>query len=211
MSIQKLDLPNENRRLNRLSTDLQTIVQVKESVAEVWKEVAAVSTVSRNGAGFTLTRSVPVGRLVSLVLPMPSEFRVYDPDTELYPVLGLVQHCTKVNQNGVTAYQIGVGFVGKEVPESYKLDPAQNYRFSGVSANGLWLIIEAKSQFKARRNPRFWKAIEFTISQMKRGRDDAAKSTANSKDISATGISIPCALDIEVGEKVKIACKTFDF
>ena len=202
---------SESRRSNRLSTDLQTIVQVKESLEESWKEVAAISTVSRNGAGFSLSRSVNVGRLVSLVLPMPAEFRAYDEDTELYPVLGLVQHCTEVTIDSVTSFKVGVGFVGKAVPESYKKDPTQDYRFSGVGADGMWLITEAKAQFKARKNPRFWKAIEFTISQMKRGRDEASKATANSKDISASGISIPCDLEVEVGEKVKVACKPFDF
>lgn len=211
MSKNQNEIHTDNRRSDRLSTDLKTIVQVKESLTESWKEVVDITTVSRNGAGFSLTRSVSVGRLVSLVLPLPNEFRAYDDDKDLYPVLGLVQHCTEVTIDGTTSFQIGVGFVGKEVPESYKQDPAQNYRFTGVGQNGLWLITEAKSQFKKRSDPRFWKAIEFTVSQLKRGRDEAAKTTARSKDISASGLSIPCSLDLEIGEKVKVACKPYDF
>jgi len=199
------------RSTQRLSTDLKTIVQVKESLDEAWKEVTAVSTVSKNGAGFALTRKVEVGRLVSLVLPMPAEFRAYDENAELYPVLGLVQHVTESNIDGKLTYQVGVGFVGKEMPESFKNDPTQSYRFSGVAENGLWTITEANAQFKPRKNPRFWRSIELTISQMKRGRDDAAKATAKSKDISASGLSVACDLEVEVGEKVKVACASYDF
>lgn len=195
----------------RLSTDLKTIVQVKESPNDAWKEVTAVTTVSKNGAGFSLSRKVEVGRLVSLVLPMPVEFRAYDENTELYPVLGLVQHVTESNIDGNIIYQVGVGFVGKEIPESFKNDPTQSYRFSGVAENGLWKVTEANSTFKPRKNPRFWRSIELTISQMKRGRDDAAKASVKSKDISASGLSVACDLDVEIGEKVKIACTSYDF
>ncbi|HMT08463.1 MAG TPA: PilZ domain-containing protein [Pyrinomonadaceae bacterium] len=211
MSSTNVTKTQDDRRSHRLSTDLKTIVQVKESVSEAWKEVTAVSTVSKNGAGFTLTKKVEVGRLVSLVLPMPVEFRAYDEDAELYPVLGLVQHVTETNQNGNKVFQVGVGFVGKEMPESFKADPKQNYRFSGVAANGLWTITEANSQFKPRKNPRFWRSIELTVSQMKRTREDAAKVRARSKDISASGLSVGCDLEVELGEKVKIACVEYDF
>lgn len=202
---------HDDRRVSRLSTNLKTIVQVKESADESWKEVTTVSTVSKNGAGFTLTRKVDVGRLVSLVLPMPEEFRAYDMNAELYPVLGLVQHVTESNLNGETLFQVGVGFVGKEIPESFKVDPKQSYRFSGVAANGLWTITEANTQFKKRKNPRFWRAIDFSISQLKRGREEAIRVNAKSKDISASGFSVMCDLDVEIGEKVKVASRSYDF
>ncbi len=211
MSSSNVTKTSDDRRSHRLSTDLKSIVQVKESPEESWKEVVAISTISKNGAGFALSRPVDVGRLVSLVLPMPVEFRAYDENAELYPVLGLVQHVSKATIDGNTVYQVGVGLVGKEVPESFKASPKQNYRFSGIAENGLWTITEANSQFKARKNPRFWKAIEVTVSQLKRGRDDAAKVRARSKDISASGLSVACDLDVEIGEKVKIAIKSYDF
>ena len=201
----------DSRRAPRLSTALKTIVQVKESNDESWKEVTAVTTVSRNGAGFTLSRKCEVGRLVSLVLPMPDEFRVYNKNEELYPVLGLVQHCNPVTVDGQTVYHIGVGFVGKEMPASFKENPKQNYRFCGMNADGLWLITEANTSFKARKNARFWKSIEITISQMKKDKGESAKQTAKTKDISSSGVSVPCSLDIKVGDKVKIASKQFDF
>jgi len=204
-------ITSENRRALRVSTSLKTIVQVKESNEESWKEVTAVSTVSRNGAGFSLSRKCEVGRLISLVLPMPDELRAYNQGTELYPVLGLVQHCNAVTVDGETVYHVGVGFIGKEVPESFKQDPTQNYRFSGMNADGLWTVTEVKTAFKARKNARFWKSIEVTISQMKKDKGESSKETAKTKDISASGFSIPCSLDIAIGDKVKVAAKEFDF
>lgn len=201
----------DSRSAPRLSTALKTIVQVKESLDESWKEVTAVTTVSRNGAGFTLTRKCEVGRLVSLVLPMPDEFRVYNKTDELYPVLGLVQHCNPVTVDGQTVYHVGVGFVGKEMPASFKENPKQNYRFCGMKEDGLWRITEANTSFKARKNARFWKSIEFTVSQMKKGKTETAKKTANTRDISSSGISIPCSLDVVVGDRVKVASKEHDF
>ena len=204
-------ITSENRRVPRVSTELKTIVQVKESLEVSWKEVTAVTTVSRNGAGFSLSRKCEVGRLVSLVLPMPDELRAYNKYDELYPVLGLVQHCNPVTVDGATVYHVGVGFIGKEIPESFKENPKQNYRFCGMNEDGLWVITEVQTAFKARKNARFWKSIEVTISQMKKGKSESSKETAKTKDISAKGLSVPCSLDIEVGEKVKVASKEYDF
>lgn len=199
------------RRTYRISTALKTIVQVRESFDESWKEVAVLKTFSRNGAGFTLSRKCEVGRLISLVLPMPEELRAYDLEEELYTVLGLVQHCNEVNVDGETMYNIGVGFVGKEIPESFIADPKQNYRFCGMTEEGLWRITEVQSAFKARKNPRFWKSVHLTISKMKKGKDESEKASVATNDISSSGFSVLCALDIDVGDKVKVAAAAHDF
>ncbi len=199
------------RRTHRISSALKTIVQVRESFDESWKEVTTLKTVSRNGAGFALSRKCEVGRLISLILPMPEELRAYDLEEELYTVLGLVQHCNEVIVDGETTYNIGVGFVGKAIPDSFIADPKQNYRFCGMTEEGLWRITEVQSAFKARKNPRFWKSIHLTISMMKKGKDESAKESVATKDISASGFSVACALDIEVGDKVKVAAVAHDF
>ena len=146
----------ENRRVDKVDLELKTIVQVKESDSETWKEVTKVNTISRNGAGFSLPRSVGVGRLITLVMPLDPELRAYDQDKELYPVLGLVQYCNKGMIDGNTVFHVGVGFVGKHVPESFKANPNQSYRISGMKKDGLWEITEAESQFKNRKQPRYW-------------------------------------------------------
>jgi len=201
----------EHRRRNRHAAELKTIVQVKESEHESWKEVTKVLTVSRNGAGFCLTRPCAVGRLVTLVMPLDPELRAYDKTEEVYPVLSIVQHCNASTIDGETVYHVGVGFVGKKLPESYKADPTQNYRISGMKKDGLWEITEAESQFKNRRQPRYWISIPVMVSQLQRGQSSGAKEETVTKNICAGGVSVASSLETNIGDKVKFACKELNF
>ena len=202
---------NEKRSAERSPTELRTIVQVKEAKDEVWKEITKVTTVSKNGAGFTLTRPCTVGRLISLVLPMPPELRAYDHKEKVYPIMGLVQYCNEVNVDNVSRYHIGVGFVGKDVPESYMADPQQGYRITGVTDDGLWRFTEAGTAFKPRQNPRLWAAVDVTISLIKKDRLPSDKEAVVTSNISASGLSAICQLAAEIGDRVKVAFKEYDF
>ena len=201
----------EHRTIDRAPTELQTIVQVKESAGETWKEVTNVLTVSKNGAGFSLKRPCVVGRLVTLVMPLDPELRAYDKKKELYPVMAIVQYCNATTVAGETSYHIGVGFVGKKIPDSFKADPTQSYRICGMKQDGLWSISEAESQFKNRRQPRYWISIPMTVSLLQKAGNPGAKEETASKNISANGISAVCSLETSIGEKVKIACKDLNF
>lgn len=201
----------EHRTIDRAQSELQTIVQVKESQEETWKEVAKVLTVSKNGAGFSLTRPVVVGRLVTLVMPLDPELRAYDKKKELYPVMAIVQYCNAATVDGRTQYHVGVGFVGKKIPDSYKADPTQSYRISGMKQDGLWSISEAESQFKNRKQPRYWISLPLTVSLLQRADKAVNKEDSFTKNIAAGGVSVSCSLDAEIGDKVKVACKELDF
>ncbi len=201
----------EHRTIDRSQSELQTIVQVKESQHESWKEVTKVLTVSKNGAGFSLTRPCMIGRLLTLVMPLDPELRAYDKKKELYPVMALVQYCNPTTVNGQTLYHIGVGFVGKKIPESFKADPTQSYRISGMKQDGLWSISEAESQFKNRKQPRYWISMPVTVSLLRKSDNLGAREETFTKNISASGISAVCSLETDVGDKVKIACKELNF
>lgn len=210
VKIQEKSAP-ENRRVDKVDSDLKTIVQVKEGNGETWKEVTKVATVSRNGAGFSLPRPVSVGRLVTLVMPLDPELRAYDENKEVYPVLGLVQYCNQGKVNGETIYHVGVGFVGKHVPESFKSDPTQSYRISGMRKDGLWEITEAESQFKNRKTPRYWISLPVTVSLLQKSEQPGAREETFTKNISGGGVSVACSLMAAIGDKVKFACKEIDF
>lgn len=201
----------EHRKVERVSSELRTIVQVREGDGETWKEVVTVSTVSRNGAGFSLSRPIIVGRLVTLVMPLDPDLRAYDFDKEVYPVMGIVQHCSRASVEGENVYHVGVGFIGKEVPDSFKADPTQNFRITGMNKDGLWSVAEAASQFKKRRQPRFWVGIGVTISLLQKAENSGAKEETHTVNIAAGGASVACSLEASVGEKVKFACKPLDF
>lgn len=201
----------DGRTAERVPTELQTIVQVREDDGEVWKEVVKVTTVSRNGAGFSLSRPCVVGRLITLVMPLDPELRAYDHDREVYPVMGIVQHCNPATVDGAKVYHVGAGFIGKNVPESFKTDPTQNYRIAGMTTDGLWRVTETESQFKKRRQPRYWIGIPATVSLLKKAENSGAKEETYTINIAAGGVSVVCRLAASVGEKVKFACPSANF
>ena len=211
MSTQESNNHFESRNAHRQPTELKTIVQVKESDGEAWKEVTTVNTVSRNGAGFSLTRKCHVGRLVMLVLPMPKTLRVYDEDAELYPIVGLVQYCNPVTIDGEKLFKVGVAFIGKQIPESYKENPAQGFMMSGVAEDGLWTVTEAGTAYRVRKDQRFWIPVEVSITLIKSKNKDNSKETTVTQNISASGASMACSLDVKIGDRVKFASKEHDF
>jgi hypothetical protein len=197
----------ENRTADRAAVRLKAVVQVKESDQDVWKEMVELLTVSKNGAGFQLSRPVAIGRLVSIVCPMPAELRAYDLDSDVYPVLGLVQYCNSSTVDGKTMFHVGVGFIGKQLPDSYRSDPTQGYRINGMRPDGLWTITESAADFKKRRDARYWISIPVSISLVRRSDREDTITT----NLSASGASVVCSLDVAVGEKVKFACKDINF
>ncbi len=200
----------EARTTPRVASELRTIVQIREHDGTIWKEVTKVNTVSRNGAGFALSRECPVGRLVTLLMPMPAELRAYDHSAEIYPILGIVQHCNKVTIGNETVYHVGVALIGKQMPVSFMNDPTQSYRISGMSDEGLWQVTEAEMQFKTRRHPRYSAAVEVVISLIQK-HDRAKKQYALTLNVGASGAAVHCSLPAKVGDKVKFACKSFNF
>ncbi len=201
----------DNRNEERVDSELRTIVQVKENKEETWKEVVTVKTVSKHGAGFDLSRPCGVGQLVALVLPMPRELRAYDLNETAYPVMALIQYCNPITVDGTTAYHVGVAFIGKNVPDSYKANPSQSYRIAGMSAEGLWSVKEADSDFIKRNSPRYWVSVDVSITLINREKQSTDKEQAITQNIGETGAAVFCSLEAKVGDKVKFGCETLDF
>jgi len=202
----------EHRKDVRIITELDCIVQGYDEGGQPWKEVTRVISTSRSGAGFTLTRSCRVGRLVKLVTAYPVELRAYDQDEELYPVVGLIQYCQESKEGGGGQYNVGVAFVGKHIPESFTNNPSQSYRISGSNELGMWSITEAQTDFKSRSGPRFRTEINVTISTIKKDRSSRSqKEETVTNDISSSGASVFCSLDVQVGDRVKFASKEHNF
>ncbi len=197
------------------ATELRTIVQVKENRDISWNETTIVTAVSRNSAGFCLSKPCVVGRLISLVLAMPAELRAYEKDRDLYPVTAIVESCYKATVDGKEVYQVRVGLTGKHEPESFTEDPSQSYRIVGMRSDGLWRITEAEEEFKSRRASRFSVASQVTVSFFRKGelaaRPASGKEVCFTKDISASGLQLPCNLRVAVGEKVRVEFKRHNF
>ena len=206
MSVQVME-----ETIDKVSTQLFAVVRVKESNGDTWKDSVDIVSISSTGAGFYIDRECQAGRLVAMVIPLEPNLRCYDQEKELYAVFGLVQHCHKVKSEGANRYHVGVAFIGKRTPESYREDPAQSYRICGMNENGLWKIIEAGKEFKPRRDPRFYKSINHYLAVIDAKKTAVAGERATTENISKSGAAVLTTLDVHVGDRVKFISEEYDF
>jgi PilZ domain len=201
----------ETRRNERISLSLSAVVKGKENNDVFWKETTELISMSRSGAGFYLSRECQVGRLLSLMMPMPRHLRCYDNDKELYRVWGLVQHCSPVSGDGESGYHVGVAFTGKNVPASYTESPLQSYRIAGMNENGTWRIVEAQTSFVVRRHPRYWVSLEIFLSALDADKNMISDDKAATENISLSGAAVFSDLDVNVGDSVNLDCVPHNF
>ncbi len=191
---------------------LQTVVKAKQSDRSVWKDMAEIHSVSSSGAGFYIRRYCHVGQLLSLIMPLPRHLRLYDENTKLYRVWGLVQHCSPVYGNdGAAGFHVGVAFVGKNPPVSYEMDPMQSYRICGMSKDGMWRIEEAETPFQPRRHSRFWNTLEVYISVLDADQKPSQGEATVTENISESGASVITSLNAFVGDRIQIQNKQHNF
>lgn len=192
-------------------TAFKAIIKGKDTPDTTWKETADVASYSATGAGFYMPRECRVGTIVALMIPLPEHMRAYDHDKDLYRVLGLVQHCHPLSGEDANGYHVGVAFIGKNAPDSYRADPQQSFKICGMNELGLWKITEARSQFKARRHVRFWTNVEPYMALIDAQRDSVSGERCNSENISKNGAAVFSNLDVNVGDRLKFICEKFDF
>jgi hypothetical protein len=97
------------------------------------------------------------------------------------------------------------------MPESFKADPTQNYRITGMKSDGFWAVTESESQFTKRKKPRTWLSMPVTIALIQREEKSLAREETYTKNISASGVSVTTTLNASIGDKVKFACRLLDF
>lgn len=194
---------------NAASTLMHAVIKVKEEDGS-WKETADVISVSPTGAGFYLKRECRAGRLVSMMIPVEPHLRCYDHDKELYRVWGLVQHCHKITSDD-PGFHVGVAFIGKNAPESFKNDPEQSYRICGMSEDGLWKIREAAKEFKPRRDARFYTVFEHYLAVVDGQKASLRGERTTTENISKHGAAVLTSLNVNVGDRVKFISEQYDF
>lgn len=190
---------------------MNAVVKGKDTPDSTWKEVADVASFSPTGAGLYIQRECQVGTIVAIMLPLPSHLRCYDHEKELYRVLGLVQHCQPLSGEDAVGYHVGVAFIGKHAPESYRENPKQGYKICGMNGDGLWKVTEAKTEFKPRRHLRFWAGIDLYLALVDAQRDALKGERTTTENISRSGAAVFSQLDVNVGDRVKFICEKYDF
>ena len=203
---------NEKRRVFRDPTSLSVVVKGRENKDEFWKEVAETVNVSRLGVSFRIQRKCDVGRIISLIMKMPKNFRRYDLDKKLYRVWGLVQYCSPISSEISDGYQIGVAFVGKHPPESYLESPLKSYRVSGMDSDGFWSIGEAKTPFVSRAHHRFRRSLSVRLAILDpEGEEITVDEQARTKNISVGGAAVFSSLEVDTGDCVRLINDKFNF
>lgn len=191
---------------------LNAVVKGTDAAEGEWKEIADIASVSATGGGMYIQRECQVGTLVSMMLPMEPHLRCYDHDKELYRVWGLVQHCQALaGDEGEAGYHVGVAFIGKSAPQSYKQNPDQPYKICGMTHEGLWKVTEAKAQFKVRQHVRYWTNVEPYLALVDVNRDALRGERTTTENISKSGAAVVSTLDVNVGDRVKFICEKYDF
>lgn len=200
-------LPKQKAGLTGMS--LYAVIKTKEKDDRHWKEVADLISVSATGSSFNLARRCDVGTLISLMIPLPTHLRCYDYDKEFYRVWGLVQHCAPSEDK--STYHVGVAFIGKNPPPSYRANPKQCYRIAGVNEEGMWAVAETKTPFKQRADVRFWKPIDLYLALVDRKDGSWGGERTVAENVSRSGAAVFTTLDVGIGDRVKFICEAYDF
>src|SRR5450432_2131601 len=122
----------------RIKLRIALVVRYQEKPDRVWEEETHLREVTPFGAGFLIGRPVEPGRLVYLTMPLPREFRFFDFGLPQYRIWAVVRYveANPADDLLVTSFSVGVAFIGKEAPSSYRLDPITLYDLKPTLARG---------------------------------------------------------------------------
>lgn len=203
---------NQERRSNiRHTVAITTIVKGQESSNTFWSEATDLITVSQNSASFNLNRECKIGRLISLMMPMPAKLRCYDFETEFYRVWGVVQHCAPVSNEKFTGFHIGVAFIGQDAPAGFKKNPLASYRISGLNESGLWKVFETERAFVVRQYPRFDAKLVVKLTVFDINGKIVKQVDTSTLNISRKGAAVFSNFDIVNAEKIIFTCHKYNF
>ena len=206
------DYKDERRVNERAKAKVKVIVKGRESKDVFWEEVTETETISGIGANFFIKKECTPGKLLFLLMDMPTNYRSYDWDKELYPIWVVVQHCTKTTHKDFDGYQVGVAFVGKNAPKSYLENPLKTYRIAGMEKEGFWRIKEEKKAYVDRVHKRYDMSLKAQVSIIdSEGNETEVDENAMTQDISVGGTAVFTDIEAEVGDCVNFTCEEFDF
>ena len=199
---------NSVRRGTRLPLKLPIRVFCKESDECEWTEQTRLLDVSAFGAGFILSRPIAEGRMIRLSIPLPPKLRCYDHTAPMYSIWSLVRYASAIptDQPQETAFRIGVAFVGREPPVSYREDPTLTYEplTTKVGPNSMWSL-QRRPFARERRETRLIIPLEVLVETLDENGNPAIQEYTVTETLSSLGTCIPTNLDVGVGRIIKIS------
>lgn len=202
------EIRESTRRRARLPLNLPIRVFCRESPEYRWTERSRLVDVSHLGAGFTLTRPVEVGRLILLTIPLPLQLRCFDHAEPMYSVWSLVRHASAISraQHQESAlFRVGVGFIGKQPPRGYEVDPTVRFEplpvMTGQNATSK---LGVRPLAKERRETRLMIPLEVMVETLDENGQPALQEHTVTETMSSLGTCIPTNLDVGVGRIIRI-------
>ncbi len=218
MSLNTSVSEKEDRRIQRIGLALPIRIEGKVSHEVAWSEITRLQDVSAFGAGFVLNRPVKRGRLVALTMPMPRQLRCYDYMEPQYRIWGLVRRCVGIKNNIDTEqYAIGVAFIGKHPPLSYKDNPAKLYEITQLEEKGFWHIVEAPNKpderelpKELRRHSRYQIPVNVLLEILDEEGNVIEAEMTVTENISLGGASVFTSLHADVGSFIRVSSEQYN-
>jgi hypothetical protein len=118
----------ERRKHRRVPMKLPVRVQGRDADGTTWEEMATCEDASAGGVGLRLNRTVVVGQVLHLSLPLPQRFRQHDLTDPSYRVYSLARHVLPLPGGG---HRVGVLFLGKHPPRGAESLPGGLFLMPG--------------------------------------------------------------------------------
>jgi PilZ domain len=197
----------ERRRRDRMRLSLPLRVVCREGADEEWTELARLEDVTPFGASFRLRRPVDVGRILHLHMPLPRQLRCFDHIEDQYRVWALVRRVTLAGEteHGEQLFELGVAFVGKHPPASFKADPRTRYDIAAdPTEQNLYRADERKRAFVESRATRLTMPVDVVVEVIDEGGAVTQSEQTVTENISRTGAAVFTSLKLERGRFVRL-------
>jgi hypothetical protein len=217
MSLNTSVSEKEDRRIQRIGLALPIRIEGKVNPEVLWSEITRLQDVSAFGAGFVLNRPVKRGRLVSMTMPMPRQLRCYDYMEPQYRIWGLVRRCIGIKKSDADKYAIGVAFIGKNPPTSYKENPAKLYEITQLEEKGFWHVVEAPDRpderelpKELRRHSRYQIPVNVLLEILDEEGNVIEAEMTVTENISLSGASVFTSLHADIGSFIRVSSEQYN-
>lgn len=129
------------RFIERQPTSLMAIVRWIDGEGVEFERELQLIDMCRGGARIAMPTRQDIGQPVFLRFAMPRIFRVYDKAEKDYEIWGIVRNIWENldEQTGITRFETGVAFIGKQAPSGFLNDSTKRYDLKPTpSQQGLW-------------------------------------------------------------------------
>lgn len=196
----------------RLALQLPVRVNCRETPDFDWSEVTRLINVTPFGAGFTLKHPTERGRLLHMTIPMPRQLRVFDHVEDQYRIWAIVRYLRGKNTPEGPVFEVGVAFIGKRPPASYKNQPWKRYEISTNVFEKLAEIdetIDPDVRGDSRAQTRHNIAVDMRVELVDAKGDVIASEQTVTENISTQGATLFTTLDVPVGRFIRITSEQY--